>query len=80
MLCQSDLILLHKWGLDDSQSHTTVDSKLCKLATFQPFDLKEHTVAHLKDFIHIYLEQDAQGISMTFYVFFSRSKYPQIIA
>ena len=24
MLCQSDLILLHKWGLDDSQSHTTV--------------------------------------------------------
>ena len=25
MLCQSDLILLHKWGLDDSQSHTTVD-------------------------------------------------------
>ena len=26
MLCQSDLILLHKWGLDDSQSHTTVVS------------------------------------------------------
>ena len=25
MLCQSDLILLHKWGLDDSQSHTTVE-------------------------------------------------------
>ena len=24
MPCQSDLILLHKWGLDDSQSHTTV--------------------------------------------------------
>ena len=24
MLCQSDLILLHKWGLDDSQSYTTV--------------------------------------------------------
>ena len=24
MLCQSDLILLHKWDLDDSQSHTTV--------------------------------------------------------
>ena len=28
MLCQSDLILLHKWGLDDSQSHTTVDLKM----------------------------------------------------
>ena len=26
MLCQSDLILLHKWGLDDSQSHTTVSN------------------------------------------------------
>ena len=24
MLCQIDLILLHKWGLDDSQLHTTV--------------------------------------------------------
>ena len=24
MLCQSDLILLYKWGLDDSQLHTTV--------------------------------------------------------
>ena len=31
MLCQSDLILLHKWGLDDSQSHTTVFSiTLCR--------------------------------------------------
>ena len=28
MLCQSDLILLHKWGLDDSQSHTTVGTVL----------------------------------------------------
>ena len=27
ILCQSDLILLHKWGLDDSQSHTTVSIK-----------------------------------------------------
>ena len=31
MLCQSDLILLHKWGLVDSQSHSTVsfENALC---------------------------------------------------
>ena len=28
MLCQSDPILLHKWGLDDSQSYTTVYTEL----------------------------------------------------
>ena len=31
MLCQSDLISLHKWGLDDSQSHTTVRITLIKI-------------------------------------------------
>ena len=30
MLCQSDLILLHKWGLDDSQSHTTVPTIIAR--------------------------------------------------
>ena len=39
MLCQSDLILLHKWGLDDSQSHTTVNY-FCFLADFGGF----HTI------------------------------------
>ena len=38
MLCQSDLILLHKWGLDDSQSHTTV----CKRGTVVGVKLRGH--------------------------------------
>ena len=44
MLCQSDLILLHKWGLDDSQSHTTV-------STYSSLDISDEPILefwHLK--------------------------------
>ena len=44
MLCQSDLILLHKWGLDDSQSHTTV-----------PIVLDVHTMQMLKGCMKVFL-------------------------
>ena len=56
------------------------DCQLCKLVILQPIDLQEHKVPHLKDLIHICLEPEAQGSSMTFNVISSRSKYPQIIA
>ena len=61
-------------------SQYSLDCKLCKLVTLQPFDLKEHTVPHLKDLIQICLDPEDQRNSMTFSVIFSRSKYPQFIA
>ena len=69
-----------KRSLEPKRSQHFFDCKLCNIVTLQPFDLKEYTVPHLKDLIHIYLEPEDQGSSMTFYVLFSRLKYPQIIA
>ena len=45
----------------------------------QPLDLKECTVPHLKDLIHICLEPEAQGCGITFNRFYVGSKYPYFI-
>ena len=46
----------------------------------QPLDLKECTVPHLKDLIHICLEPEVQGCDMTFNRFFVGSIYPYFIS
>ena len=43
-------------------------------------DQNEQLVPHLKDLIHICLEQKAQGCDMTFNKFYIESKYPYFIS
>ena len=62
-----------------------VGSFLCDLQLWpqiflQPLDLQECTVNHCKDLIHISLEPEAQGCSMTFNRFYIGSKYPYFIS
>ena len=46
---------------------------------FQPLNLQECTVPHLKDLIHICLQTEAKVHSMTFNVSYVGSKYPNFL-
>ena len=50
------------------------------LIFLQPLDLQERTVPHMKDLIHIHLENESQGYRMTFNVIYVCSKYPHFIS
>ena len=50
------------------------------LIIFQPLDLQECTVPHLKDLINTCLENESQGHGMTFNMIYDRSKYPHFIS
>ena len=57
-----------------------IDLQLWPLIFLQPLDLQERTVPHLKDLIHICLENESQGHGMTSNMIYDRSKYPHFIS
>ena len=52
------------------------DLQLWPQILWQPLDLQECTIPHLKDLIHICLEFEAQDLCMSFNRFYVGSKYP----
>ena len=57
-----------------------INLQLWPLIFLQPLDLQGHTVPHLKDMIHICLEDESQGHGMTFNMIYDRSRYPHFIS
>ena len=57
-----------------------IDLQLWPLIFLQPLDLQECTVPHLKDLIHICLENESQCHGMTFNMIYDCSKYPHFIS
>ena len=80
--CLRLLDTIHSWlQFQNFASQTSSHSKICVIIIEnREFNLQEHTVPHLKDLIHICLENESQGHGMTFNMIYDRSKYPHFIS
>ena len=54
--------------------------QLWPLTFLQPLDLKEDTVPHLKELIHVCSETESQGHGITFKMIYLHSRYPYFIS